>query len=469
MVWAGIIERWRQPKDAGGSAGSPRFLLMADADLTADGRRDRVESRLSTFKTAVVDGSESGNKGTFEEKRSRVNAAFAYSHPVADRHAFVGRREALDSLIRAIQDLRLHAVLYGGRGIGKTSVLHFLAQSARDAGYLVVNASCGNGSEFRDVLRSVANQIPLLYCRGIAPTSPAVEQGKTLADLLPEGTLSVQAVSDVLASIVAKRVIVVLDDFDQCSSKDFRLSVAELLKNLSDRAANCQFIIGGVAADLSELLEYVPSAQRNIYALQLSQISASEARELIAKSEAASGLQFTGVAANCIIHIAGGFPYFVNLLGNCASLQALDDGRTKVLPDDFVNGMREALAQLGAKLPYRAKTQIARCAKAEELQMLGVLAGIAQLSGGSIELAEIQKQFPNGNEAVECQKLLGSLSNDKALFSWNAEPAPGSYRFLDDTVIPYLWLAAAQARLKENTVAELAGKFGGSVDDAVRR
>ena len=67
----------------------------------------------------------------------RLGRAYPVSQPVSDLRQFAGRRELLSSVIRSIEERRMHVVLYGDRGIGKTSLLHIIALLAKDARYLV--------------------------------------------------------------------------------------------------------------------------------------------------------------------------------------------------------------------------------------------------------------------------------------------------------------------------------------------
>src|SRR3569832_199972 len=48
--------------------------------------------------------------------RMKLLEAFTPSQPVGDRKRFAGRTEILTHLIRAIEEQRLHTVLYGSRG-----------------------------------------------------------------------------------------------------------------------------------------------------------------------------------------------------------------------------------------------------------------------------------------------------------------------------------------------------------------
>src|ERR1700761_6105651 len=69
----------------------------------------------------------------FARARMKLLEYFTPSQPVSDRKRFAGRSDVLSSVIRAIEEQRLHVVVYGERGLGKTSVMHVLTQAARDA------------------------------------------------------------------------------------------------------------------------------------------------------------------------------------------------------------------------------------------------------------------------------------------------------------------------------------------------
>ena len=92
------------------------------------------------------------------------------------------------SWINAIEQQRVHVVIYGERGIGKTSLAHVFADTAREARYLVLYGSCGTDGRFDDIFRTFASKIPMLYHRSVLPTTVEVEAGTFFDSLLPEGT-----------------------------------------------------------------------------------------------------------------------------------------------------------------------------------------------------------------------------------------------------------------------------------------
>lgn len=417
--------------------------------LVYSGRGSRIaslEEALPRFRSIADDQSSANRPGHFGDIRLRLRTAFTPARPVTDWRVFAGRTEILNALIRAIEESQLHVVLYGERGVGKTSILNILAQSARDARYLVVYVPCDTKSDFDEVIRSIATKIPLLFHGEIDPTAPEAEAGKALADVLPAGPLTARSVADVFANVVGTRVIVILDEFDRSESQSFRQSVAELLKMLSDRAMRVQLVIAGVAPDLMELLEYVPSAQRNIFALHIPQMSADEVRQLVRNGERIVGLRFDDAAVEGVVSVIDGFPYFANLVCHYASLHALDDGRTNVTRGDVLEGLRGSLAELSGRLARRSHAEISVCAGAGELPALYDLARVALLAGGLIE-PESLRQFASAPSNVErCGRLLQDLLSRKRLVELVPGSANPTCRFVDGNVVAYLWMKAAEAR-----------------------
>ena len=87
-------------------------------------------------------------------------------------------------------------------------------------------------------------------------------------------------------------MLIILDEFDRCESGAFRRDVAELIKNLSDRLGRVQLVLAGVAADLTELVEHIPSIRRNIFALSVPKMPDTEVLQIVSNGEREAGLTF---------------------------------------------------------------------------------------------------------------------------------------------------------------------------------
>ncbi|NJS14717.1 MAG: ATP-binding protein [Sphingopyxis sp.] len=224
--------------------------------------------------------------------------AFTPSHPVAELRRLAGRTELLHRVIRSIEDQELHVVLYGDRGIGKTSVLRVVQGLAEEANYLVHYVSCGPSASFTEVFRSLAAKIPLLYDKTIDPTSGEAVGGQTLASRLPEGDYSVSQLTDVLSGIEGVRVLLILDEFDRADVDLFRHSVGELIKNLSDRLIQLRLLIGGVAGNVTDLVSQIPSIRRNIVGIGVPILTDDEIIDMIGIAESYGNVRFDASRAS---------------------------------------------------------------------------------------------------------------------------------------------------------------------------
>jgi Cdc6-like AAA superfamily ATPase len=351
----------------------------------------------------------------------------------------------LTGLIRSLEDERLHTIIYGERGIGKTSLMHVLAAAAREARYLVTYISCGASSGFDETFRSIAAEIPLRFHSDYGPTTAEAEKGQTFADLLPPGPVSVRQASDVAAKLVGSRVLVFLDEFDRVDSAEFRLNIAEFIKTLSDRRVRLQLVIAGVAANLTELVDHIPSIQRSIFAAEVPRMLEEELRQLVALGEEASGLTFEPEAVRSVVAVANGLPYMASLLSHHAGLAALEHGRTSIGLVDVDGAVKEAITELKGRLPKRSQARIAAAVRDNNVKMLGVLAGIAQLNGGRFTVADIGTIL-SGQAAARCRALVELLSTDGAIIERIEDEFGEAFRFGGDGVGPYLWLLASQSR-----------------------
>ena len=435
----------RKPKPAGKAPVAAAVV----APMVRESRPSKKTAARSfpRFKSTALDQLDPRVSDPFAKVRMSLRTAFTPSLPVTDQRMFAGRTQVLTGLIEAIEEQRLHTVLYGERGIGKTSLLHVLEQSAREARYLVVYLSCGSSTSFDEIFRSVASGIPLLFHSGYGPTSSESERGATFADLLSPTPVSVRIASEMLGHVVGTRVLVILDEFDRCESAEFRHNIAELLKNLSDRSVRVQVVIAGVASNVTELVEYIPSIQRSVAALPVPDMTATEVRQLVVNGEDASGVNFESSAIGLVVSVASGLPYLASLLCHHASHLAIEQGRMTVTTADVTAAVNEALQEFESRTAKRSRAQIATCLRETPITTLGLLASSAQSAGGSFNADDIGVVVAHADELARCKALAESLVSKRMLLEAGEDDDGRFYSFVDESVPPYLRLLSAQARL----------------------
>ncbi len=404
-------------------------------------RDDAAGSNLPRFRASAVDQLDPRRGAGTGGARVRLRDAFTPSQPVVDPHMFAGRAALLTSLIRAIEDQKLHVVLYGDRGIGKTSMLHVLSRQATEARYLVRYASCGEETSFGDLFRGVAADVPLLFHGDYKPTSDATEKGARLGDLLPAGEVTPRQVSDLFARLQGTRLLVILDEFDRSPAGDFRRQVAELIKTLSDRSVRVQIVIAGVAANLTELLEHIPSIRRNIVGLPVTSMSREEVGTLIRNGERASGLTYGDEAVEMITSLAAGSPYLAGLLGQHAGLAALDRDSLAVEPQDARLAITRSCDEIVNRISERSRIAIAQNEAHWDAFALMALAALQR--GGRFDGDVL---VPMMADADARDAVMAAATAAGLIERIESDPT-GQSRFVEEGVPTYLWMSQAARRL----------------------
>jgi hypothetical protein len=382
--------------------------------------------------------------------------ALSASQPVTVRERLAGRADTLAALIAAIEQQRAHVVLYGERGIGKTSLVHVFAETAREARYLVLYGSCGVEAKFDDMFRTFAAEIPLLYHAGVSPTADESEHNRSFAGLLGSQPVDPRELADLFQKVVGTRIILVLDEYDRVADPAFRRDVAELIKNLSDRAARVQLILTGVASNLDELIGFTPSIRRNIVGLAVGPLAEPDLLEILLRAEDATGLRFTADARDLVVRMSGGSPYLVRLLGNRAAGRALDDGRDTVLDSDVLGGTEAVLAEWNSGLPRRVQAQLLRNEVRGAWPLLIAAARASGTPDGWFSVHDVVLEargtgLPAGDGADfgEIGRTLDGFTGAIDLF--DRETGEGDreprYRFRTQGVAQLLTLSAALARV----------------------
>jgi len=401
------LKRPRRRADRIGADGEPRFRMLAS---------DRSDDHITP----------------------QVREAFTPTQPVMTRSLLAGRLDPLRQLIEAVEDHRSHIVLYGERGIGKTSLLGVFANLARDAEYLVIRENCGADTTFDELFRTISAQIPLLYYGGFAPSEAQSRAGGTIADLLSDSQVGPNQLSRIWSEIIGTRVLVILDEFDRTEQPDFDRDVVELIKNLSDSAARVQLVIAGVSRTLRTLFGHSPSIRRNITGIPLLPMDDFEVAQLVELGERHAGLVFDPAAKARIIGLAHGRPHLARLIAHHASLRAVASGRKAVGLSDVDHSIVLALNDMETRFS-ESTVEAAQSLLKKRPDLVASVARASLRHGGTFAVEE-----------VVCDGLAGEnlerfISGSSTLIA-PAENLSRRYSFVEEGLPAYLMLAANLTR-----------------------
>lgn len=414
---------------------------VADVAITRPAPVTAKNASLPRFRGTAADQLSAGTR-LHDRIRLQLRRAFTPARPIMDPAMLAGRTNLLRTIIRAIEDQYLHVVLFGPRGIGKTSILHVLCGIAQESRYLVRYVSCGERTTFDGLFRSVMADVPLLFHANHDPAATEIEEGLSFADLLDDRPVTVDRASDILGKIAGTRLLIVLDEFDRTSEADFRRAIAELIKNVSDRGSRVQLIIAGVAQNLSEIVEHVPSIRRNILGLLVPSMSPEEIAELISNGQQASGMTFTPKALQLISLAALGLPYLASLVGQHAGFAALDRESVTIDHSDVDRGIAQVLDHLDLRISPDMRQRLRHAVLDGHECALDRLAQVALSNSFRLPVAEMERELNTlfDGQIEKTKETLSALMDRFRLLSLIADESSGEWRFSDDGVPLYLWI-----------------------------
>jgi len=126
---------------------------------------------------------------------------------------------------------------------------------------------------------------------------------------------------DLLAGIYGQNVLIIIDEIDRVSSTK---GIASFIKTMS--TAKLKFMLVGIAQSVADLGLDHPSVERNLWPVKLPRMTADELRDIIQLAESrlnASGptIKFDPAARGRLVAVAGGFPWFVHVIGQAALIE----------------------------------------------------------------------------------------------------------------------------------------------------
>lgn len=281
-------------------------------------------------------------------QRSGIRKIFTPHQPISVPKLFFGRQSEVARIIEAITTPGQHALLYGDRGVGKSSLANYAAANVLKhlAGGRHVEIRCDSSTTFGTVAVAMLQGLQVdtkgliggessasvtSELGGEAGLSFAKAGGKrseTRTDTSKrEHRVTPSAVGALLRE---KQALIVVDEFDALREEGDRAQVAELLKHLSDNGSRVTVLVVGVGGTSAELLTGHPSVQRCLKEVLLGRMSPEELRAIILGNAKAAKLEFAPEVTTEIVSMSAGYPHFTQLLGLKCAEEAVGEGRRSI-------------------------------------------------------------------------------------------------------------------------------------------
>jgi Cdc6-like AAA superfamily ATPase len=125
----------------------------------------------------------------FQALHFQVGQVFTPGSPINERDLFAGRIEQLEKIIDTISQKGYHAVLFGERGVGKTSLANIVSKYITDRSQLFVipRVNCDGSDTFSTLWKRAFKDVSLSKTKTtIGFMGADVDVSESVADNMPD-------------------------------------------------------------------------------------------------------------------------------------------------------------------------------------------------------------------------------------------------------------------------------------------
>ena len=259
---------------------------------------------------------------SYEEAATRSRQAakvFQPRSPITTKELFSGRWDELTSIADAAQQVGVHVVLYGERGVGKTSLSNVVRPTIEvldeDIGVkqrLIVKAVAASGDTFANIWEKLFKEISWQDNRPTIGLVPSLRPAQTFFDAFGLANhLTVDGVRRTLGSLAG--AFFIIDEFDR-SSDTASQPFSDLIKALSDFSVDCTIMLVGVADTIDSLVSDHASINRSLVQIHLPRMQYKELGGILDKAKTTLHITFDTDARDLIVRLSQGLPHYTHLI-----------------------------------------------------------------------------------------------------------------------------------------------------------
>jgi Cdc6-like AAA superfamily ATPase len=254
-----------------------------------------------------------------------VGKVFTPAAPIGVHQLFAGRIAQVSQVVDVINQSGQHAMLFGERGVGKTSLANVIAVTfGSGKKSLAVRKNCDTSDTYSSLWEKIFREITLTRkINKIGFIDNVGCQTFTVLDQLA-GNITPDSVRQALAGLSNQCTpIIIIDEFDRISDPGIRSTMADTIKMLSDHAIQATVIIVGVADSVDQLIKEHQSIERALVQIKMPRMSNNELKIIIDTGIKLLHMTIDDDAKDQIALLSQGLPHYTHLLGLHAAREAI--------------------------------------------------------------------------------------------------------------------------------------------------
>jgi Cdc6-like AAA superfamily ATPase len=402
----------------------------------------------------MADGSNPSGKLT---QMARVAQVFTPGAPIDRLALFGGRMTQIIEVINTVGQRGQHVILYGERGVGKTSLVNVLSEIFTDRNLRAISAvkiNCNTNDDYSSLWTSIFRELA-------GPDEPSVDPSE-----MPSEPEKVRYALEHLAH----DWLIVIDELDRLENDEALSLLADTVKTLSDHSVGVTLVLVGVADSIDELIGDHQSVERALTQVQMPRMSVDELKEIVDKGTKQLSLKVEPEAKLRIARLSEGLPHYTHLLSLHAAQQAIADDRITIKSSDVERAVGDAVqkAQHSIKSAYIRATQSPRSDNLfEEALLACALAKKGELGHFTAKSVcePMTRIMGRPMEIASFARHLNEFAGDArgAVLQKTGKPRGWFYRFANPLLQPFVILSGlAHNKINEQTLRELQERASGS-------
>jgi Cdc6-like AAA superfamily ATPase len=397
----------------------------------------------------MSDNDEGVETSEFIRRTELANKAFSPSSPITERDLFAGRIEQLGRLVDVIPSRGQHALVYGDRGVGKTSLAKVVMQAGMRS-HISAFHTCNSADTFQDIWLNVLEEIRWLTSAQGPGFRPEVEKTvHTATELLSSRQPSPHDVRRVVQALAEDApVVVFLDEFDRPQDPTTRRLMADLIKMLSDSGIDATLILVGVATSVSDLIAEHLSIGRALAQVQMPLMSSDELAAIVRNGMTKAELEVEDGFVDVVVSLSLGLPHFTHLIAQHGARAAAARTLPVVAKSDTRSAVQSATKDVSQTIreTYHRATSSNRDTMYGDVLLACAMAkkdSLGQFDSRGVRAA-LQRRLKRTIEIPAFSGHLSAFSDPShargGILEKLGSRARYDYRFIDPLMPPYIMM-----------------------------
>lgn len=305
----------------------------------------------------------------WENLAVRASQFLTPAAPIDQRGLFAGRTSQIRDVLDVVAQRGQHAMLFGERGVGKTSLANvlseFIAIIGESASLIAPRITCDTADTYSSVWHKVFSEIQFVM------EKPRIGFGR---ERQREVGSAIQMVGEEVRPDDVRRVlgvfsrdavvVIIIDEFDRVLEEATNSLFSDTVKILSDHSVPATLVLVGIADSVDQLIENHESLERALAQIRMPRMSNEELEKILDNALKGLGMTATKTAIELIVGLSRGLPHYTHLIGLHAFRAAIDKRSLEVTERDATQGLGRAAE--GAQQSIRSKYHQATSTQRED-------------------------------------------------------------------------------------------------------